>query len=505
MTGFPAFTARRLVARLLARTADDRVSCWCATSSRNDAVAFQALVPQSSRARLRLVEGDVGDMDLGLPGPDYKALAAEVTAIHHTAAIYYLGAKRELVERVNVDGTRTMLELAADCPRPAPLRALVDGAGVGRALGRDPRGGARLRAALPQRLRGDQVPRRALVRDAARRLPITILRPGIIVGDSRTGEIDKFDGPYYLLVLIVSSPIDVHLPLPGRGSAPLNLVPIDFVVDAAVALARDPRAVGGTFHLTDPAPFSARTVYELVAQRADKKAPRGSIPTGLARALLKAPGLERLARAPLAFLEAFNHLALYNCRHTLTLLVGRSVARALPALRQLRRSAGALRARGAGAARSRRATTRRSTRSTWHEGADVDAAPRLPRRRARNRRRRRAGSDDVDIAKAHFNTGQVNYEHGRFDDAAHEFEEAYRLSGKAPLLYNVGKSYDGGNDFARALDAYQRFLAAAPTDNPDRDFAAEARRAAADARRQDCARRRRRRLDPARSTASPPA
>ena len=78
--------------------------------------------------------------------------------------------------------------------------------------------------------------------------------------------------------------------------------------------------------------------------------------------------------------------------------------------------------------------------------------------------------DDVDIAKAHFNPGQVNYEHGRFEDAAREFEEAYRLSGKAPLLYNVGKSYDGGNDFARALDAYQRFLAAAPADNPDRDF-----------------------------------
>lgn len=79
--------------------------------------------------------------------------------------------------------------------------------------------------------------------------------------------------------------------------------------------------------------------------------------------------------------------------------------------------------------------------------------------------------EDVDIAKAHFNTGEAYYEHGRFADAAHEFEEAYRLSQKAPLLYNVGKSYDGANDFARALDAYQRFLAAAAPDNRDRDFA----------------------------------
>jgi hypothetical protein len=81
-----------------------------------------------------------------------------------------------------------------------------------------------------------------------------------------------------------------------------------------------------------------------------------------------------------------------------------------------------------------------------------------------------APAEDVDIAKAHFNTGQINYEHGRFEDAAREFEEAYRLSGRAPLLYNVGKSYDGCNDFAHALDAYQRFVAAAPPLNPDVDF-----------------------------------
>jgi thioester reductase-like protein len=322
VTGFPAFTARRLAERLLAKTADDRVYLLARDKFRDEANAFLAALPPSSAARARIVEGDVADMDLGLPGGDYKALAAEVTAIHHTAAVYYLGAKRELVERVNVDGTRTMLELAADCGRLRRFThwstAQVSGARSGVILEEELDCGQRFRNVYEEtKFRAER-----MVRDAARRLPITVLRPGIIVGDSTTGQIDKFDGPYYLLVLIVSSPIDVHLPLPGRGSAPLNLVPIDFVVEAAIALSRDARAVGGTFHLTDPAPFSARTVYELVAQRADKKAPRGVIPTGLARALLKAPGLERLARAPLAFLEAFNHLALYNCRHTISLLSG---------------------------------------------------------------------------------------------------------------------------------------------------------------------------------------
>jgi thioester reductase-like protein len=275
--------------------------------------------------RVRVLEGDVCDMDLGLGGGEYKAIAKELTAIHHTAAIYYLGAKRDLVERVNIDGTRTVLDLAGDC---AHLRRLVhwstaevSGARSGVILEEELDTGQRFRNVYEE----TKFKAERLVREAARRMPITILRPGVIVGDSQTGEIDKFDGPYYLLVLIVTSPLDVHLPLPGRGNAPLNLVPIDFVVDAAVALGKDPRAQGGTFHLTDPCPFSARTVYELVAQRAERKPPRGVIPATLARAILRAPGLERLARAPLAFLEAFNHLALYNCRHTLALLDGSGV------------------------------------------------------------------------------------------------------------------------------------------------------------------------------------
>lgn len=320
VTGFPSFTAKRLARRLLETDARETLYLLTRSKFRLQMDEYLEALPDTHKARVKVLEGDVCDMDLGLPGSEYKAIAAELTAIHHTAAIYHLGAKRELVERVNVDGTRTMLELAGDCARLRRFvhwsTAQVSGARSGVILEEELDTGQRFRNVYEEtKFRAER-----LVHEAARRLSTTILRPGIIVGDSQTGEIDKFDGPYYLLVLIVSSPLDVHLPLPGRGNAPLNLVPIDFVVDAAAALARDPRAAGGTFHLTDPCPFSARTVYELVAQRAERKAPRGVIPTGLARALLKAPGLERLARAPLAFLEAFNHLALYNCRHTLELL-----------------------------------------------------------------------------------------------------------------------------------------------------------------------------------------
>ncbi len=76
---------------------------------------------------------------------------------------------------------------------------------------------------------------------------------------------------------------------------------------------------------------------------------------------------------------------------------------------------------------------------------------------------------DLELAKAHFNTGQIYYERGRFPDAAREFEEAYRLSNRPELLYNMGKAYDGSSDAARALTAYRRFLAQV-RESPDRPW-----------------------------------
>src|SRR6201999_2261702 len=89
------------------------------------------------------------------------------------------------------------------------------------------------------------------------RLPIAVVRPSIVVGDSQTGEIDRFDGPYLLILLIVTSPAEIALPLPSRGDAPLNLVPADYVARAARAIGLDSRAPGRTFHIVDPAPLTA--------------------------------------------------------------------------------------------------------------------------------------------------------------------------------------------------------------------------------------------------------
>jgi thioester reductase-like protein len=325
VTGFPSFTAARFIRKILAADDEARVFVLSREKFAHAAEELLAALPASQARRARVIVGDVCDMDLGLAGSEVRELAAEVTTIHHLAGIYYLGVERAVAERVNVEGTRGVIEFAGDCRRLRRLchwsTATVSGRRKGVVLEEELDEGQGFRNFYEE----TKFEAERLARSAARRLPVTIFRPGVIVGDSRTGEIDKFDGPYYLMVLIVQGPLDLHLPLPGRGSAPMHLCPIDFVVDAAYALSRDERAAGGTFHLTDPAPFAARQIYELVAERAHKKRPRGFIPAGLARAVMRTPGLERLARAPRTFVESFDHLTFYNCRQTLALLRGTGI------------------------------------------------------------------------------------------------------------------------------------------------------------------------------------
>jgi nucleoside-diphosphate-sugar epimerase len=158
-----------------------------------------------------------------------------------------------------------------------------------------------------------------------RQLPITVLRPGIIVGDSKTGAIDKLDGPYYLMVLIATNASGVRLPILGRGDAPLHLVPIDYVVEAAWHVARSAGAAGKTFHVVDPDPQTARAVFEGVADHARTEKPRGSIPRPLARAVLRTPGLARLGRGPLAFLDVLDHVVHYDSTNTSQALAGTTV------------------------------------------------------------------------------------------------------------------------------------------------------------------------------------
>ena len=127
------------------------------------------------------------------------------------------------------------------------------------------------------------------------------------------------------MVLIATNASKLRLPILGRGDAPLHLVPIDYVVEAAWHVARAPGSAGKTFHLVDPNPMAARDVFEQVADAAHTEKPRGHIPRPLARAVLRTPGLARLGRGPLAFLDLLDHAVHYDSTNTAAALAGTTV------------------------------------------------------------------------------------------------------------------------------------------------------------------------------------
>jgi thioester reductase-like protein len=320
VTGWSGFIGRRLTRRLLEELdlTRDRlvllVRSGRAASARAELEAFG--VPGE------VLEGDVTSMHLGLSGPEYKSLVADVTEVWHLAALYDLGADQHLIRDVNLEGTRNVLELARTARRLRRLHhfstAYVSGTRVGVILEEELDVGQRFNNAYE----ASKFEAEKLVRAAMREVQATVYRPSIVVGDSRTGEIDRFDGPYYLAILLLASPLGVTLPLPGDGTAPLNVVPVDFVVDAALAIARHPGGAGRTVHLVDPAPLSARAVYERIAARAGKALPPVSIPHRAVETLLRVPLLERLARPHRNAIRLVNHVAIYNCASLLELLEG---------------------------------------------------------------------------------------------------------------------------------------------------------------------------------------
>jgi dephospho-CoA kinase len=314
VTGFPAFTARRMITKLLTAEPDTKLFVLTREPFAIDAEHLLSVLGASDRAEVLV--GDVCDMDLGLSALEYRALVRELTWIHHLAGIYFMGIDDATAARTNVGGTRGVLDLARDATRLARIvhwsTAMVSGDRSGTVYEEDLEAGQRFHNAY-ERTKFDA---ERLIRAAMRQLPITVLRPSIIVGDSTTGEIDKLDGPYYLMVLIATNASRVRLPLLGRGDAPLHLVPIDYVIEAAWHIARAPDSAGRTYHLVDPSPLAARDVFERVAEAAHTEKPRGSIPRPLARAVLRTPGLARLGRGPLAFLDILEHVVHYDSTNT---------------------------------------------------------------------------------------------------------------------------------------------------------------------------------------------
>jgi thioester reductase-like protein len=277
------------------------------------------------RPAVEVLEGDVAHMHLGLSGAEWRALTRHLSHAWHLAAKTRPGVDDRMLRTVNVEGTRTMLELCHQARRLERLvhfsTAFVSGTRTGVVLEEELDAGQEFHN--PYEASKYQAER--LVREASGEIPVTVLRPSLIIGDSRTGEIDRFDGPYSLALVLASAPVSVPLPVPEDPKAPLNVVPIDFVLDAALVVGLHPAATGRTVHLADPTPLPARKVYELIASRLGRRLATVPIPLRALATLRRIPLVQRFGGRTAQAFHYVDHLANYDTRHLLELLEGSGV------------------------------------------------------------------------------------------------------------------------------------------------------------------------------------
>ncbi|MCW0400176.1 hypothetical protein NB688_002273 [Xanthomonas sacchari] len=260
VTGATGFIGRYLMAKLMRRKGVVHVLLRKESQRKFDAlVREQGWDPK----RLVVLHGDVGAAYCGLSAAQRKALHGKVKHFFHLAALYDLTAKAEDQRIANLDGTRNALELAAQL-----------GAGIFHHTSSIAVAGLYpgiFREDMFEEAEGLDDPylrtkhdAEALVR-AETRIKWRIYRPAMVVGDSRTGAIDKIDGPYYFFPLIkkLRQLLPPWAPMLGIEGGRINLVPVDFVADAMDHIAHKPKLDGHTFHLTDPEPLRVGEVLNV--------------------------------------------------------------------------------------------------------------------------------------------------------------------------------------------------------------------------------------------------
>ncbi len=339
VTGATGFIGKRLVKKLLERKGT--VVHFLIRPESADKVAELRSFWGVGAARAIPVHGDLTAKKLGVNAADTKALKGQVDHFYHLAAVYDLAADEETQVAVNVEGTRNTVEFAraieaGHVHHVSSIAAAGLYEGVFREDMFDEAEG------LDHPYFQTKHESEKIVRQDCKR-PWTVYRPAMVVGDSTTGEMDKIDGPYYFFKLIqrMRQLLPPWMPAVGLEGGRVNIVPVDFVVDALAAISHQQGIGGRCFHLVDPVGYRVGDVLDIFSRAAH--APRmnlfvnaallGFIPRGVKKSLMALAPVRRVRNAvmkdlglPEDMLTFVNYPTRFDCRDTLAALKGTGVA-----------------------------------------------------------------------------------------------------------------------------------------------------------------------------------
>ncbi|MEA2427301.1 MAG: hypothetical protein QOF37_929, partial [Thermoleophilaceae bacterium] len=231
LTGFPGFIGSRLAGRLLSEDGEVRIAAL--VEPKMAGRAREAAGRLDGGDRIEVIEGDISKFDLGIPHEQWERLRAETTAAYHLAAIYNLAVPLDIAQQVNVEGTGNVLNLLRKAERLERLNYVSTAYVAGDRHGVVYEHELNLGQRFKNHYESTKFQAEVWVRSLMDEIPTTVYRPAIVVGDSKSGETQKFDGPYYMLRTVAVAAAR-HMPIPqfGAANAPFNVVPVDFVLDA---------------------------------------------------------------------------------------------------------------------------------------------------------------------------------------------------------------------------------------------------------------------------------
>ena len=306
-TGFPGFIGMRLLPRLLELKPAARIVCLVQEKFHGAAQASVEALEKAHprlRGRIGLVTGDITAQGLGIDKKQAKELRAGLTEAYHLAAVYDLAVSREVGRRINVEGTKNVLEFLEEAKGFDRLHyvstAYVSGNHYGTFRETDLDVGQGFKNYY------EETKFQAEVEVVRSRVPRTIYRPGVVVGDSRTGETGKFDGPYFVLRAMERLPSPGVFIRLGMGRGTVNVVPVDFVVEALSRLSASNVSRGKTYHLTDPKPHGPVEIAEMFAKALGKSFLYVPVPASLARAMFTPGPVQRFFGMPVEALDYFD-------------------------------------------------------------------------------------------------------------------------------------------------------------------------------------------------------
>lgn len=273
--------------------------------------------PPAARQRMHVVEGDITDPDLGLLPEVRGTLERSLTKCIHLGAIYNLSVPREVAWKINVDGTKNVLDFVERSSDFKRLAFASTTAIVGYYQGRFTEDDFDKGQSFKNNYDETKFESEKLVRERWDRIPSVVYRPGYVVGDTKTGAIEKVDGPYYAMTMIKRR---LHAIVPNAPDILFHIAPVDFVADAMYYLFIDEQAAGQAYHLTDPNPVSYNEFFNLACKAMNRFRPLLRVPPGLLAPMMRLALMERITGIPYEAYQYASHPIAYDTSRTTAVL-----------------------------------------------------------------------------------------------------------------------------------------------------------------------------------------